>query len=93
MNVAVYCRVSTEGQSLEQQVKACEDFCNYKLWKFDVFAEVGSGKDFKRPKFYEMLQGLRQNKFQAVVCFRLDRLGRNTRDLLDFFEEMKNRKV
>lgn len=93
MKAAIYCRVSTTSQELSQQIKSCEDFCRYKGFEFEVFGETGSGKDFNRPEFYKMLERIRAGEFQAVVCFRFDRLGRSVRDLLDFFSEMENRKV
>lgn len=93
MKAAIYCRVSTGSQELEQQVKACEGFCGYRGFEFVVFSETGSGKDFNRPEFYKMLERIRAGEFQSVVCFRFDRLGRNVRDLLDFFSEMENRHV
>jgi len=40
-----------------------------------------------------MLEKIRQGEFQGIVCFRFDRLGRNAKDLLQFFEEMENKGV
>ena len=93
MKVAVYCRVSTDSQELSQQIESCKKFCGFKGFEFEVFSEIGSGKNFNRPEFYRMLETIRKGDFQGVVCFRFDRLGRNVRDLLDFFNEMENKKV
>lgn len=90
MKVAVYARVSTEKQELEQQVAACQRFCQYKQFEVGrIFSEVGSGKSFKREQLQAMLGDLRAGLYQGVVCFRFDRLGRNAREVAMFFDEME----
>jgi site-specific DNA recombinase len=55
----------------------------------DIIEETGSGKDLlKRPKFQELWNRLRKHEFDSVVVFRIDRLGRNVRDMVLFFNEM-----
>lgn len=94
MKVAVYCRVSTDQQELEQQVAACRRYCEFKgLPVGEVFAEVGSGKSFARPRFQEMLTRLRAGEFSAVVAFRFDRLGRNSREVCLLFDELEGRGI
>lgn len=91
--VAIYCRVSTDDQELEQQLNACRSFCKYKEFEFEEFAEVGSGKNFKRVKFLEMLDRIRKMEFSGVVVFRFDRIGRNAREVVTLFEEFENKGV
>lgn len=91
MKVAIYARVSTDNQELEQQVAACRRFCEYK--EFEVVAEFtekvsGSGK-VPRPQYARMVKGLRDHEFDAVVVFRIDRLGRNSRELILLLDEMR----
>jgi DNA invertase Pin-like site-specific DNA recombinase len=93
MKVAIYCRVSTETQELEQQIEACRKFCEYKQFDYELFSEVGSGKTFKRVRFLEMLERLRKLEFGGVVVFRFDRLGRNAREVVTLFEEFENKGI
>lgn len=93
MKVAVYCRVSTDTQELEQQIESCRRFCDYKEFQYEVFAEVGSGKNFKRVKFLEMLDRIRKFEFQGLVVFRFDRIGRNAREVVTLFEEFENKGI
>lgn len=94
MTVAIYCRVSTGGQELEQQIDACKRFCEYKGFNYVVYSDVGSGKDFfKRENFQRMLEDLRSFKYGGVVVFRFDRLGRNMVQAITFFEEMENKGI
>jgi DNA invertase Pin-like site-specific DNA recombinase len=92
MRVALYSRVSTDGQTVEQQIEQCRKYCDYKGFEVaSVIEEVGSGKDvLKRPKFQELWNQLRRREFDGVVVTRIDRLGRNTRDMVMFFDEMQN---
>lgn len=93
MKVAIYCRVSTNQQELEQQIESCKNFCKYKGFEYELFAEVGSGKSFKREKFLNMLDRIRKREFEGIVVFRFDRLGRNAREVVTLFEEFENKGI
>lgn len=90
---AIYCRVSTEGQELEQQIESCKNFCKYKGFDYKVFSDVGSGKNLQRKSFMNMLERIRKREFDGVVVFRFDRLGRNAREVVTLFEEFENKGV
>lgn len=93
MKVAIYCRVSTDKQELEQQIESCRKFCEYKGYEYEIFDEIGSGKDFKRVKFLNMLERIRKFEFGGVVVFRFDRIGRNAREVVTLFEEFENKGI
>ncbi|BAS31210.1 recombinase family protein [Dehalococcoides mccartyi] len=94
MKVAIYARVSTPGQELEQQLNACRDFCQYK--KFDSiqeYTDVCSGVKYSRPGLDAMLKAARHSKYAGVVVFRLDRLGRRIMDSIMLFDELSRRGI
>jgi site-specific DNA recombinase len=93
MKVAIYCRVSTDKQELEQQIQSCKNFCEYKKFDYEIFAEIGSGKSFKRVRFLEMLDRIRKLEFMGVVVFRFDRIGRNAREVVTLFEEFETKGI
>ena len=93
MKVAIYCRVSTDQQELEQQIESCKKFCDYKNFEYELFDEIGSGKNFKREKFLNMLDRLRRLEFEGIVVFRFDRLGRNAREVVTLFEEFESKGI
>lgn len=95
IKVAIYVRVSTVDQELDQQIHSCKKFCEFKGFKIGkIYKDIGSGKDyFKRPEYNEMLKDLRAMKYMGVVTFRFDRLGRNAREATTFFEEMENKGI
>ncbi|OJY02555.1 MAG: resolvase [Rhizobiales bacterium 63-22] len=76
-----YARVSTDDQDLTNQraeLKAAG--CTR------IFAEKVTGAHAKRPELARMLDHLRAG--DVVTVTRLDRLARNTRDLLDIAEHL-----
>lgn len=93
MKVAGYVRVSTEeqsreGVSLENQKDRIENYAKAKAWDLiKVYSDPGfSGKDLKRPGIQELIQDLREKKFEAVIVYKVDRLTRKQRDLYNLLE-------
>lgn len=95
MNVALYIRNSTteERQNPETQIKPLKERCEREGWTYKVFQEFASGAKESRPKLDEMLSEIRNKKFDAIMVWRLDRLGRSLKHLLQMIEEFKNKKV
>jgi len=81
MNIG-YARVSTEDQDLRLQLAALKDAkCRR------VFQEKKSGARADRPELRRMMDQLREG--DTIVVWRLDRLARSTRDLLELCEEIE----
>jgi DNA invertase Pin-like site-specific DNA recombinase len=95
MKVAIYTRVSTidKGQTLEQQEEPLIEYCRKEGWDYEVFKDFASGSKESRPELDKMLQKIRDNTFQAILIYRLDRLGRSLKHLLQLVEEFKNKKI
>ena len=91
----IYSRVSTDEQTVDQQIFACKKYCEFKgIDLKEVVSESASGKDIiKRPKFRELWDKLRIREFDSIIVFKIDRLGRNVRDMVMFFDEMETRGV
>lgn len=74
-----YARVSTEDQSLDMQLDALNKAnCD------EIFVEKESGTKSNRPKLNEMLSKLR--KGDKVVVYKLDRISRSTKHLIELTE-------
>lgn len=71
-----YARVSTEDQNLDIQLHALKQAGCKKF-----FQEKLSGTHRQRPELEKMIEQLREG--DTVVIWKLDRLARSTRDLLD----------
>jgi len=77
-----YARVSTEDQNLEMQLKALE-----KVGCEKIFTDKISGTKFMRDGLTECMSHLRAG--DVFVIWKLDRLGRNTRELIDFVNNLE----
>lgn len=97
MRIGIYGRKSKwtgRGESVENQILLCRDYIEKYIEgsrnaEILVYKDEGfSGKDTKRPQFQKMLSDMKQRPFQYLVCYRLDRLGRNLGDLTRLIEKL-----
>ncbi|HEY0055447.1 MAG TPA: recombinase family protein [Pedobacter sp.] len=79
-----YARVSTHDQKLELQNDELE-----KAGCEKIFEEKISGKSKERPALQNMIEILRQG--DSVVVWKLDRLGRSLRDLIDLVAKIQSK--
>lgn len=99
-NVAIYSRKSKytgKGESIGNQIEMCREYLrsNYRdefdNFNIDEYEDEGfSGGNTKRPHFQEMLKNIKARKYDTVICYRLDRISRNTADfsnLINVFEK------
>jgi DNA invertase Pin-like site-specific DNA recombinase len=84
LKVAIYCRVSTEEQDVSKQEDELLEFCKNRGFEvFKVYKDVISGTMDSRPSLNELVQDAFQKRFNAVVIWKLDRLGRSLKHLID----------
>jgi len=81
-----YARISTSDQSLDLQRTA---FAREGIEK--VFFETASGAQRDRPELQKALDYLREG--DTLVVWKLDRLGRSLRQLIDTVESLKERGI
>ena len=93
--VALYVRNSTteEKQNPNVQLNPLIKKCEVEGWEYETFQEFASGSKETRPELDKMLKKVRNKEFNAVVVWRLDRLGRNLKHLLQLIEEFRNKDV
>src|SRR4030095_16379853 len=77
-----YARVSTQDQNLDLQLRALK-----KAGCRKIFQEKVSAVTRSRPEFQRMLDQLREG--DVIVVWKLDRLARSTRDLLETMETIR----
>lgn len=102
MQIFIYSRKSKwtgRGESIENQVQMCREYIERYMKEADraeicVFEDEGySGKNTKRPEFQRMMQEIKKGKCKCLVCYKLDRMGRNIIDIASLVEELNNLKV
>jgi DNA invertase Pin-like site-specific DNA recombinase len=83
-----YARVSTNGQELQLQLDALK---KAGVARADVFTDKVSGSKAARPGLDKCLQQLQAG--DTLLVWRLDRLGRSIRHLIDLVEDLHQRGV
>jgi DNA invertase Pin-like site-specific DNA recombinase len=83
---AIYVRVSTDKQTVENQVAALRQIAERRGWEVveeyhDAGISGAKGRD-GRPGLDQMLNDARRRKFDLVMAWAIDRLGRSLIDLL-----------
>jgi DNA invertase Pin-like site-specific DNA recombinase len=92
--VALYARTSTSKQDPGLQTTELRQVAAQRGWNVVVErVDQLSGKRASRPGIDEIRELARRGKLDAVVVWRLDRLGRNLRNFLDLLEEFRAAKV
>jgi DNA invertase Pin-like site-specific DNA recombinase len=89
LRVGLYCRVSTQGQTAENQLLALRSFATARGWTVIEFVDSGvSGATEKRPQLDALLAAVRARKVDVVACVKLDRLARSVRHLVALSQEL-----
>src|SRR5262245_26554299 len=88
--VAVYVRVSRLDQQPENQLAEPRRYIEARGWEAVEFIEHGvSGAKDRRPALDAMMAEVRRRKVDAVLCWKLDRLGRSMRHLVGLLDELR----
>lgn len=93
--VGLYVRVSTDGQTTENQRRELEAVAEKAGWQVvAVFEDAGisgaKSRD-KRPGFDAMLKAVTRREVDMVAAWSVDRLGRSMADLVSFLSELHAR--
>ena len=94
--VAILARVSTDKQEYRRQVNELKSFCQKMDWEIiGTFTNKISGAESleNRKELIEMIEFVRSNDVQRVVCLEISRLGRNTLEALKVIQILNENKV
>jgi DNA invertase Pin-like site-specific DNA recombinase len=89
--VALYLRVSTDGQTTRNQQDELEQHAKRAGWRVtEVYKDHGisgaKGRD-KRPAFDRLCKDATRRQFDVIAAWSVDRLGRSLQDLIAFLGE------
>jgi DNA invertase Pin-like site-specific DNA recombinase len=80
-HIALYVRVSTSEQTVENQKIRLLEYAEKNNCTYDMYEEIESTRK-TRPVKQALLAKLRQNKYHAVVVYKLDRWARSSTELI-----------
>jgi DNA invertase Pin-like site-specific DNA recombinase len=91
---ALYLRVSTDRQTVESQRQALEGVARHRGWEIVATYSDNSVSGAKgrkdRPEFDRMLSESARGKFDVVMAFALDRIGRSLAGLLHTIKHLED---
>jgi DNA invertase Pin-like site-specific DNA recombinase len=90
---ALYVRVSTDHQSVENQIAELRQVAERRGWEVvEIYRDAGisgaKGRD-KRPGLDAVLNDASRRKFDVVMSWAIDRLGRSLIDLLNTIQHLE----
>jgi DNA invertase Pin-like site-specific DNA recombinase len=92
-NAALYVRVSTDGQTVENQGRELKQIADRRGWTIvETYSDAGiSGSKGRnhRPGLDAMLNDAKRRKFDVVMAWAIDRVGRSLIDLLGTIQELE----
>ena len=95
--VCLYCRVSTTHQTSENQLRdlrAVAERMGYEIVLEFIDNGISGAKSRKdRPALDEMMKLATQRKFEMVMCWSIDRLGRSLQHLVEILNELQAMKI
>lgn len=93
--VALYARVSTDKQTCENQLNELRSIAERMQYiVVDEFIDEGiSGATSSRPSLDALMKSATQRRFDMVMCWSIDRLGRSLQNLIEILNELQSLKV
>jgi DNA invertase Pin-like site-specific DNA recombinase len=86
---AIYVRVSTLDQNTENQAIELRRYIESRGWTAVEYRDHGvSGAKDRRPALDQLVTDAKRRRFDVLVVWRLDRLGRNLRHLVTLIDEL-----
>jgi len=95
--VAIYSRVSTDGQTVDNQLIELQAVAERHAWEvvatFNDEAVSGARGRDKHPAFDALCKGAVRKEFDLIMAWSVDRLGRSLRHLVTFLDEIHSKGV
>ena len=95
--VCLYARVSKASQSVERQISELEVVAERNDWKIvDRYIDHGisgaKGRE-QRPELDRMMKDSTKRKFDVVMVWSIDRLGRSLQNLMEILNDLKSKNI
>jgi DNA invertase Pin-like site-specific DNA recombinase len=90
LRAALYARVSTTDQDATNQLLELRRYAAARGWEVSEYVDEGvSGTKDRRHDLDRLVSDARRRRLDLVVCWRLDRLGRNLKHLISLLDDFQ----
>ncbi len=90
IRVAIYYRVSTEGQTVENQVLDLKRYCESRHWTIvETFVDHGISATKQRDGLDQVMAYARKRKIDVLLVWAYDRFARSTIHLITTLDELR----
>lgn len=89
---AIYVRVSTQDQNLENQRRALTLYAQRNGWYYTIFSEKESSRK-TRPIQWDLYNRLLKKEFDGLLIWKFDRWARSSRELIEHMENFIDRNI
>lgn len=94
LRVAIYCRTSKLDQHPENQLLELREYAKQQGWRiYKEYIDQIPGSKESRPALDRLMQDARQKKFDLILIWKLDRLGRSLQHLIQIVQEWRNKGI
>ena len=94
MRIGLYVRVSTDRQDLEVQLRDLREFAGRREWEIvGIYEDIISGVSRSRPSLDRLLADAHQRKFDLLLIWKLDRLGRSLLHMVQVVDDLLTRGI
>jgi len=96
-SIAIYARVSTDSQTCDNQLmelRAVAARCGHEIVGEYVDAGISGSKGrSERQALDQMMRDANQRKFEMIVCWSIDRLGRSLQHLVELLNDCQSMRI
>ena len=89
MRAALYARVSTADQTTDNQLHELRQYADARGWTVTEYTDTISGARDRRPALDRLVKDARRRRVDVVIVWRLDRLGRSLKHLVNLLDELQ----
>jgi DNA invertase Pin-like site-specific DNA recombinase len=95
MRAAIYCRVSSDAQTVDNQLLELQTYITARQWTLaGEFRDEGvSGSKDRRPALDQLMTEARRGKVDVICVWSLDRFGRSLAHVVTAVQELHERGV
>jgi DNA invertase Pin-like site-specific DNA recombinase len=91
-NIAIYLRVSTQEQTVENQKIPLIQYAERMGWKYTLFEEKESTRN-TRPIQWDLYNRLLKKEFDGLLIYKFDRWARSTKELIEHIENLVKKDI